>query len=112
MKPFNYIERLTISMVSTTPSQARAREKIFCKYCKMWLNSPKQWEDHKIGKRHMKYANPKYLHSLAEGAAGAARQAAEQPEQKSSRSSGAAGAEEQPEQKSSGAAGAAEQPDE
>ena len=106
------MERLTISMVSTTPSQARAREKIFCKYCEMWLNSPKQWEDHKIGKRHMKYANPKYLHSLAEGAAGAARQAAEQPEQKSSRSSGAAGAEEKPEQKSSGAAGAAEQPDE
>ena len=82
-------------MVSTTPSQARAREKIFCKYWEMWHNSPKQWEDHKIGKRHMKYANPKYLHSLAEGAAGAARQAAEQPEQQST---GAAGVAEQPKQ--------------
>ena len=27
---------------------------IYCKDCDMWLNGPKQWKDHKIGKKHKK----------------------------------------------------------
>ena len=29
---------------------------IYCDCCKMWLNGPTQWEDHKIGKKHKKYS--------------------------------------------------------
>ena len=27
---------------------------VYCDDCQMWLNSPTQWEDHKIGKKHRK----------------------------------------------------------
>ena len=27
---------------------------VYCKECQTWLNGPRQWEDHKIGKKHRK----------------------------------------------------------
>jgi hypothetical protein len=27
---------------------------VYCKQCQTWLNGPRQWEDHKIGKKHRK----------------------------------------------------------
>ena len=27
---------------------------VYCKQCLTWLNGPRQWEDHKIGKKHRK----------------------------------------------------------
>ena len=27
---------------------------VYCKECETWLNGPRQWEDHKIGKKHRK----------------------------------------------------------
>ena len=27
---------------------------VYCKECQTWLNGPRQWEDHKIGKKHKK----------------------------------------------------------
>ena len=27
---------------------------VYCKYCQTWLNGPRQWEDHKIGKKRKK----------------------------------------------------------
>jgi len=32
----------------------REGETIFCPTCEMWLNGPTQWEDHRIGKKHLK----------------------------------------------------------
>ena len=32
----------------------RYGEAIFCQECELWLNSPTQWEDHKIGGKHTK----------------------------------------------------------
>ena len=27
---------------------------VYCKECQTWLNGPRQWEDHRIGKKHRK----------------------------------------------------------
>ena len=29
---------------------------VFCADCRMWLNSPAQWQEHRIGRKHKKYA--------------------------------------------------------
>ena len=29
-------------------------EAVYCDICKMWLNGPTQWEDHRIGRKHKK----------------------------------------------------------
>ena len=29
-------------------------EAVYCPDCKMWLNGPPQWEDHQLGKKHLK----------------------------------------------------------
>jgi hypothetical protein len=29
---------------------------VYCDCCRMWLNGPTQWEDHKIGRKHKKYS--------------------------------------------------------
>ena len=38
-------------------------EAVCCPDCKMWLSGPKQWEDHKIGRRHMKSTQKKLCHA-------------------------------------------------
>ena len=47
-----------------TPKQAQEKDEklqekvevtaVYCQECQKWLNGPRQWEDHKIGKKHRK----------------------------------------------------------
>ena len=40
------------------PAQNTQGEAVHCPDCDMWLNGPTQWEDHKIGKKHIKNTKP------------------------------------------------------
>ena len=37
---------------SVSNESSTSNKSVYCKDCKLWLNGPTQWEDHKIGKRH------------------------------------------------------------
>ena len=43
--------------LALAPTSAEAEGEggpVYCRDCEMWLNSPTQWEDHKVGKKHKK----------------------------------------------------------
>lgn len=61
---------------------------VYCKQCQAWLNGPRQWEDHKIGKKHRKNVQKEKAAATTSGSAGAATAKApaqivlEEPEKK------------------------------
>ena len=40
------------SSASAAAEEDAKNQRIWCDICKMWLNGPDHYEDHKIGKRH------------------------------------------------------------
>ena len=49
--PNNYKNRKEKEIKEKSEEESTA---VYCKQCQTWLNGPRQWEDHKIGKKHRK----------------------------------------------------------
>ena len=66
--------------------QKEPAEAVYCKQCQTWLNGPRQWEDHKIGKKHRKNVQKEKAAATSSSsatAAGTMPKDAAEPEQKS-----------------------------